>query len=217
MVTPLFRVGDLVLVDNKDKVYILAVNIQDIVLNGSILYEVRYVIGNQTQNDVEQHRLSSTTILSQSSTRSGASRSSSDGSSSSISHYSSNSGHSSLNSNARSHLPSQVTPYTKLQQAIKESSKQKSSSIPLHKYLQSNDAKGKGWLRDILPFKGKKKQLTDQENLLLLVMTSMFAFHSPSSGIAIGWVSLMANAWGISRKTVNRQIHSFGDSDFTCT
>ena len=70
MTTPLFRIGDLVTVDDRDTAYILCVSIN----NDTILYKVKYSVGNQTENDVEQTRCKSTTIFGGTSNRSGVNR-----------------------------------------------------------------------------------------------------------------------------------------------
>ena len=59
LTTPLFCIGDLVTVDDKDIAYILHVTIND----DSILYKVNYSIGNCSENDVEQTRCKPTTIF----------------------------------------------------------------------------------------------------------------------------------------------------------
>ena len=209
MATPLFHVSDLVLIDNKDKAYILEVNIQAIV-DGSILYKVRFVVGNQTR-EVEESRCRITTILSSPVT--------SRDRHSSLNRCSPSSAPPSLptsSSSTSSNPPIRITAYDKLKQSIRQSKTQSATNIPLHQFLRNNNSKEKGWLRQILPFTSKKTQLNDQEKSLLLVMTSMFILHSPSSGIAVGWVSLLAHAWGVSAKKINRQIDAFIDSDFTC-
>ena len=70
MTTPLFCVGDLVTVDDRDTAYILCVNIN----NETILYNVKYSVGNQSESDVEQTRCKSTTIFTGTSNQSGVNR-----------------------------------------------------------------------------------------------------------------------------------------------
>ena len=251
---PLFNVGDIVKVDDKDNAFILSVDIQA-ALDGSFLYKIKYVVGDHVESNVEERRLHPTTILSSpASTRNGINRHSSSlnrrsetsqdnatisrtnphhssshnttssspsscmASSSSSPRTTSPSSSShpiSSNFNATTHL----TPFEKLKQSIKESRRWKpwnKTPIPLHKHLCDSKSKNNGWLREILPFKNKKKHLNNQENSLLLMMTSIFTLQSAASGPALGWVSLMAKAWGINQKTISRQIDSFVDNDFTC-
>ena len=213
MASPLFHVGDLVLIDDKNKAYILEIDIQAIV-NGSILYKVRYAVGNQIEDNVKQSRCRITTILSSPATTRD--------SHSSLNRCSPSSAPPTLptsSSSTSSNATIRLTVYDKLKQSIKQSHHSKirsATNIPLQQFLHDNKSKGKGWLRQTLPFTSKKIQLNDQENSLLLVMTTMFTLHSPSSGIATGWVNLLADAWGVSAKKINRQINAFVDSDFTC-
>ena len=64
MATPLFRIGDIVKIDNKDNAYIIGIDIQARLDGGSFLYKLKYVIGNNVEIDVEEGRLSPTIILS---------------------------------------------------------------------------------------------------------------------------------------------------------
>ena len=73
MVSPLFNVGDLTLIDEKDKAYILEVDIQAIV-DGSILYKICYQVGNYVQNNIEEKRCKATTLFDSATTRSGTNR-----------------------------------------------------------------------------------------------------------------------------------------------
>ena len=211
MASPLFRVGDIVLVDNKDKAYIIEIDIQAIV-DGSILYKVRFVVSNQEENDVEQGRCKIATILSSPETARN--------SRSSLNRHSPPPPSSISPSSTSSNATTRVPVYDNLNQAIKQSRQsvmQSDTNIPLLQFLRDNDSKGKGWLRQILPFNSGKSQLNEHENSLFVFMTSIFLLHSPSSGIAIGWVGLLANAWGVNVKKINRQLNAFVDSDFTCT
>lgn len=46
-------------------------------------------------------------------------------------------------------------------------------------------------------------------------MTFIFMLQPSEYGPALGWVSLMAKAWGIDPVTIHRQIESFVDNDFS--
>lgn len=215
MASPLFSVGDLVLIDDKDRAHIIEMNTQT-TGNGSILYKVRNVVGNQIQDNIEQHRCKITTSTSSSSTSS----QSETNSSSTCNGTKDNS--SSLDDSQQPPTSSNADSarlYAKLKQSIKESrtwEPSSSSSIPLMKFLHNNNSKGKGWLRKTLPFKSEKKQLNEQENILILVMASMFTLLSPSTGKALAWVSIMAKAWGVSNKTISRHLVTVVDNDFSC-
>ena len=63
MITPLYHVGDLVLIDDKDKAFIVEVDEQSIV-DGCFLYKVKYLVGGQEENNVKQNRCKGTILSS---------------------------------------------------------------------------------------------------------------------------------------------------------
>jgi hypothetical protein len=175
---PLFRVGDIIKMDNKDNVYITHIN--DI--NNIISFNVKYLIGGHIDSHIELDRISpiSATI---SSNRSGITR-----------HYSASSQlqQSSNNTSTAAVSTPRSTPFIQLQEALKasrswtppsssssisssntsstslstsrRSSSSSSSSIhPMYLYLKKNKDKEKGWLRQMLPFKDDEKKTTQSK------------------------------------------------------
>ena len=70
MSTPLFHIGDIVQIDEKDSAYILEANV-----NGpTISYKIRYHVGNHIENGVEQSRCRGATLLGSTGNRSGTNR-----------------------------------------------------------------------------------------------------------------------------------------------
>ena len=206
MSTPLFHIGDIVQIDEKDSAYIVEANV-----NGTtISYKVCYHVGNHTENAVEQSRCRAATLLGSTGNRSGTNR------------------HFTASSNIQRRLPLNnttirtptITPYNRLKQAIIATRKWRTTpqqpSLPLYDFLQENESKPHGWLRQTLPFKNEKKQLNEQEHMLLLVMTSLFTTNSSFSGHEKGWTTLLANAWNVDRKVIQLKIDNYVKNDFSC-
>ena len=194
MTTPtplLFTVGDIVIIDDKDKAYIIESRGEI----GDLFFKVRFILDNSHLSNVIQARCQVVPIFYSASNFSSRSRTNR--------HF-----------DVPTHTPALIaetttrqSPVQILQDTILQTKKfldrskaSPSTGIhPLMKYINDNDkAKGEGWMRNLFSDAADSSHLKPFESGRLLFIFSLLVGLPRKGGQSHGWSGMLASAWGIT-------------------
>ena len=91
------------------------------------------------------------------------------------------------------------------------------SNMSLYSLLKSGKSKAKGWLRKVIR-KGdvnEKSRPTHTENLVLLLIGSLFAGYASNSGTLRGHSASICHAFGITFPSLKEKMDQFIKTDYT--
>ena len=200
-----FRIGDYVIVNNRDYGYIIAIK------NNNVEIKVKYAITNVIQ-DINVYDCQIASIANNTNLRSGLER-----------HVRTAPPILPNNTTRRLLSPTErisLTPIQKLKAAIQSARswkmEEKENKHPLIKYFKSmNEVKEKGWIRIMLNTdKKESKQLTSTGKGLLLIIYNMF-LGLPNKGTTFGRMSVLGKAFGVTETRLRQLFEEYLERDFS--
>ena len=196
----LYKIGDLVQVDETKLGYIINHCIQ----NENANFTVKYIIDKNIKYGVSENCIKVVSFQSNTTTRSGTNRHAPQHPTSNISEDDSNEESDELKEFKKSLNNSfSTSKYT--------------SENPLYQFLLCNRDNDKGWIRDILQQKtaDPKTHLLPMERMLLCLIASIFSGYSPCNGYLVGYADLIRHAFGVSSFTHNNILTYFINTSYT--
>ena len=91
------------------------------------------------------------------------------------------------------------------------------TNMKLFTYLKDGMTQTKGWLQSVIQKKtiDPKIHMTQAENHLLVVISSLFSGNTPRNGPFRRYLSSICHAFGVHRRTVTKSMMKFIHSDYT--
>ena len=86
-------------------------------------------------------------------------------------------------------------------------------------YLQQNEDKELGWIKNILPNQTNqndtRKELDSNQRMIFVTTYNLFSGFAKTHGPLRGWKNYFYKAWGINKRTANRIIDAYYDNGFS--